>query len=460
MKKGMERTGLRRLAAACLSAAVLTAALWSALAAPALAVTVPKKEKAGEETFADAFRRGEIENNGGHFVRVGDRVYFRQYGKGTLDSPHVNGKFLNAGTGEGSSKITYYDASEQSVRAAFEDDGAGELYATPDGFWLERAADGPYYTDAYLVTPEGEELVSLGGKDILGISEDGRFLAVRDLDTAGDLCIVGVPASDEEEEPQIVTRATPEEMESLEYCGMYGEYMIFLACDLESKVNTLFSLSGVSGELTCLGEIEVPYAEGGYFNPALLTQQFLSDEKGIYLTAACFKGRAAALCSYVCVGAVPGEENSAYVITDITQADPDLPSDLIEVPTLDLFEPGEPEIVNAKRGTLALSKDYCGDLVYIDSPYSAWVLRKDYVKEYDYWDEDSPIEIIQDMSVIDDTAYVIRATVMRTPDEDDWYPHYALLSMAWERVPFGQGGVLTDGYAKSVQTMAQMFESY
>ena len=189
---------------------------------------------------------------------------------------------------------------------------------------------------------------------------------------------------------------------------MYGEYMIFFACDLESKANTLFSLSGVSGELTCLGEIEVPYAEGGYFNPALLTQQFLSDEKGIYLTAACFKGRAAALCSYVCVGAVPGEENSAYVITDITQADPDLPSDLIEVPTLDLFEPGEPEIVNAKRGTLALSKDYCGDLVYIDSPYSAWVLRKDYVKEYDYWDEDSPIEIIQDMSVIDDTAYVIR----------------------------------------------------
>ena len=159
MKKGAERTGLRRLAAACLSAAVLTAALWSALAAPALAVTVPKKEKAGEETFADAFRRGEIENNGGHFVRVGDRVYFRQYGKGTLDSPHVNGKFLNAGTGEGSSKITYYDASEQSVRAAFEDDGAGELYATPDGFWLERAADGPYYTDAYLVTPEGEETI-------------------------------------------------------------------------------------------------------------------------------------------------------------------------------------------------------------------------------------------------------------------------------------------------------------
>ena len=69
----------------------------------------------------------------------------------------------------------------------------------------------------------------------------------------------------------------------------------------------------------------------------------------------------------MCVGAVPGEEDSAYVITDITQADPDLPSDLIEIPVLGLFEPGEPEIVPARKGTLELSLDYCGDLIYVDS---------------------------------------------------------------------------------------------
>ncbi len=461
MKKGAGRKGLSRFAAVCLSAAVLTAALWTALAAPAFAITVPKKDKGGtgEETFASAFRKGEIENNGGHFVRVGDKVYFRQYGKRTLDSPHVNGKFLNAGTGEGKSKITYYDLTEKSVRAAFDDDGVGELYAAPSGFWLERAADGPYYTDAYLVSPGGEELACLSGMDILGISDDGGFLALRDLDTEGDLCIVNSSEEPGEDGPQIVTRAIPEEMETLEYCGMYGEWMIFLACDTEAKTNALYSLSGVSGELTCLGEIEVPYAENGNFNLALLTQQFLSDEKGIYLSAACFQGRAAALGSYVCVGAVPGEEDSAYVITDITQADPDLPSDLIEIPVLGLFEPGEPEIVPARKGTLELSLDYCGDLIYVDSPYSAWVLREDFVKEYDYWDEAEPVDIIQDMSVIGETAYVIRATVLRVPDSD-WYPHYAMLSMTWERIPFGQGDVRSDGYAKSVQTMAQMFESY
>ena len=63
----------------------------------------PKPFKAGEtdtpSVFGEAFLEGEVENNGGFFVRVGDTVYFREYGQDVLPETALFGEFITtAGT--------------------------------------------------------------------------------------------------------------------------------------------------------------------------------------------------------------------------------------------------------------------------------------------------------------------------------------------------------------------------
>jgi len=112
----------------------------------------------------------EVENNGGYFVRVGDRVYFRKYGPDALMRTTIFANFLEscAATDE-SSEIMAYDLKTGETEACFTDTGCGRLWYADGGFWLQEM--------------EGDELTvawrSLDGKTERGYPA-GTLLAVTD----------------------------------------------------------------------------------------------------------------------------------------------------------------------------------------------------------------------------------------------------------------------------------------
>lgn len=82
---------------------------------------------------------GDVVNNGNYFVKVGDRVYFREYGKRALENPTIFGKYLLTPTGD-SSHIDYYDESIGQTVQAFEDFGFGNI-AYMDGHFFLNGLD-------------------------------------------------------------------------------------------------------------------------------------------------------------------------------------------------------------------------------------------------------------------------------------------------------------------------------
>ena len=88
-----------------------------------------------------AYRDGTIENNGGLFVGVGDRVYFREQDAEHAYSPAMWGEFLTQPESATESRILYYDSITGKTREAFEDSGYGAFFAGNGGFYLNRIAD-------------------------------------------------------------------------------------------------------------------------------------------------------------------------------------------------------------------------------------------------------------------------------------------------------------------------------
>ncbi|MDO5132979.1 MAG: hypothetical protein Q4D81_08350 [Eubacteriales bacterium] len=388
----------------------------------------------GNTSAAEELSAEKIENNGGYFVRVGNKVYFRKYGQQAVENSALFGNFLEYSQSVGMSKIVAYDPESGEVTEVFEDAGYGRLFAGDGGFYCKRAGDG-YGDIAYWISLDGTQSVELGQAAPLGISaeapetlssaEDASFVTMRDQDPdhAGDLFILH---GGEE-----TARAVRGAEESLEFCGMSGEYAIYLNCDTEKNVNYLYSLSGKSGEAVCLGEMPISKEESFY--PYLEAEQFLSDEKGVYVVASNYQGTGHFLAYSLAVSAVPGTADSLKLIgsTNLTP------------PILFLTAPGEAEIVSCPAGTAGLSEGAYGDLVYYDSPHSAVKLIPDYIPEGEW--EASDRRFLQTAEVIGDAVYIIVADTARNEAEDiGWRMSYQLKELSWLRVPLpeetGDGG--------------------
>ena len=121
------------------------AARGAASDAGAADTSVHSSEKNTPETGENEPSSEEIENNGGFFIRVGNKIYFRRYGHHTLESNALFGQFLeNSYSGEDTENISAmlaYDMETGQVTEVFEDAGYGRLFAGDGGFYCKRAGD-------------------------------------------------------------------------------------------------------------------------------------------------------------------------------------------------------------------------------------------------------------------------------------------------------------------------------
>ena len=372
-------------------------------------------------TFREAFINGEIENNGAYFVRVGDRVYFRLYGSGSLDPVTVGTDVLSYGTPAGGSRIMYYDTVTHEVVEAFKDDGFGKIYVASDGFWLCRndaRGDEAPDTVLYWVSEDGSETKDHCLGMPVGVSEDGAYVAFLPYDEYGSIEVLSGDAD--------LSMVSPEYGEILTYVGIADDQLIFLCRsneDYATSRHDLYSMDVVTKELTLLGKI--PYEENSFIQDAFLTpERFEAREADVYLLAAQYEGSGHFLQDYIAVHAVAGQENSLNLIAYEEATGDKLPGMTVTDGGARL-EPAQPH-------TAGLSNDVWGSLDFYDSGYSAIKLVPDYISDFT---EGSMFRTaLQTAEVVGDDVFAIRSLHERSPEDDiGWREAFRLDQLYYER---------------------------
>ena len=395
---------------------------------PAEAETEPAEPvRDAEGVFADAFANGEVENNGGYFVRVGDKVYYRLYNERGLHRTALFGGFLSGDIPTVPSTLMCYDlqtGQKEKVATVY---GSGKLYAFEDGFFLGNSET----NETYRIPLDGSQQSLYCEGTPQGVSEDGQLLAVSQYSwdaASGDAEHKEIILRDGEEVAQINAESI------LVFCGFAGNDAIF-ARDEEkdngvstSKEWILFSVNA-DGKQKDLGPIDV----GASTPPE--PEQILRDEEGAYLTFGFYDGSGHFLSYWVAVSAKPGIADSV----EILEAQESQGDGADAVPKMVLTGPGEVEYYPVAGGEVGLSEGYYGDLVYYDSPFGATVLKENYISEEDAngtWDWGN---FLLDAVAFEDTAFLITAYGERNERQDiGWRMAYDLIYMEYSVIPFDE----------------------
>ena len=139
-------------------------------------------KKQGENQDNGNVQNENIINNGAYFVKIGSDIYFRKYGEYALEKNALFGEFLEYPTFTGISWICRL-REDGKVEELFKDSGYGKLYYSNQRFYLSEMTDDGT-SKSYSVNMEGEDRKELGAGAILGISENGQYLAKGDWDSA------------------------------------------------------------------------------------------------------------------------------------------------------------------------------------------------------------------------------------------------------------------------------------
>ncbi len=403
---------------------------------PTAEETLPETDAEAQTTenptagiFAEAFAAGKVENNGGYFVRVGDKVYYRLYHERALQRTALFGGFLGSDLPDRPSKLMSYDlqtGAKEEVATVY---GSGKLFACRDGLLLAY----PDQDETYVIPMDGSEqtVYCKGTPD--GVSEDGRVLIVTQYNTEytgeGLFSWKAVICDGKE-----VARV--EDENSLLLCGFAGNDAIFanrMEADDEDAISNEWRILSVdaAGTQTELGKLE---PEEGFYDASPDARQIVSDEEGVYGTIGFYAGTGHFLQDWVAFSAKPGVAGSLEMLEPENREEF---SGMENPPSMLLTGPGEVEFFKAPVGQVAYSEGGYGDLVYYDSPYSAVVLKEDYFTQDEATGEWPWGNFLLDAVVFDDTAFLITAYGTRNELYDiGWRYAYDLVYLEYSCIPF------------------------
>ena len=356
----------------------------------------------------------DVENNGGNFVRVGNRVYFRNYTDGGLPEIALFGEFLNVAE-ERQTSIWYYDQETGETGRFYDEKGFGPLWYGTDGFYLTGVRDGVSHSFFY---PDGIGAVEEFGPGLIkGVSEDGQYAAFWTMEGNGGQEILTVLRGTES-----AASVRPDGVNYSDFCGIMGPETIWL-CHGDDG-DSVWELNGETGEFLCLGL--VPKADGMSWAEV---KQFVPDGNDFFLMLGWYEGTGHFLADYACMKGTLGKEDSLSLVT----LDDKERNDTENPPKLLLTDPGEVMPVERVGGEVELTDYYSGDLIWCDSPFGATRLIPNFIEKNPY---DGGDKIIQAAEVIGDAAYLIVASVEPSPEDDiGWRTAYRQTGLEYLRVP-------------------------
>ncbi len=393
------------------------------------------EEKIPEGLFAKAFADGQIENNGGMFVRVANRVYYRVYSPRAIELTVIGLPSVDEVDANQASKLMYYDLDTDESVEVSEVNGIGGLYATVDGICLDSYPDGSHSTT--LVDENGSINEHYLNGNITGVSDDGRSVAVGESDENDSI----IPCMYRDGK----RIGNPEENKNAErfgFLGFAGNCLIAGRSFDDYTGNSIYSYDE-TGKTIKLGDIEPLDMET--YNLSPIVEDMVSNGKMGYVTVAFRDGTANALTAWRIYSFEPGRPDSLELFKEggpVEEYD-------YETPKISSVGEYAPYLSPHAVGDVYLSEGTWGDLMGIASDCKKVLIRENYVSK--------PDELMTYVNNIENgycfsnnAAFFLETSGQRSPDEDvGWRWAYELIEIDYRMFRFDKDHTDENGWPES-----------
>lgn len=144
-----------------------------------------KKERSKEteetEQETEGFTEGYVENNGGLFVKAGNRVYFRIYDQRALALTTIGKPFVSE-VAQNSSRLMCYDLDSDTASCLCDVHGMGGLFATTEGLLLR---DFEHHSTT-LITYDGKVTEGYHDGYVIEVTSDGTGVTYGEVEDFPD----------------------------------------------------------------------------------------------------------------------------------------------------------------------------------------------------------------------------------------------------------------------------------
>lgn len=233
----------------------------SSVAEDTATVETPVSEETGAENLQE---QEEIVNNGGFFVKVDDKIYYRVFGKDSFRTEvSAATRFLNGAEGHESNTIMCVAASDPAgeARVVIENDsGYGPLYVCGDYLYSGHVNE-QYEETVYRTSLKTKKVEKICDGFILGASPSGKLLCVETYDFGEGF---KDSVSFYEDGKQIFSRYMQSLTISSTFLGMDDRSAYFYMFDLTDGTSAITQLTK-EGKLFALAQLEPFYNDYTYY---------------------------------------------------------------------------------------------------------------------------------------------------------------------------------------------------
>ncbi len=390
------------------------------------------------ETFSaelnKAFADGEVENNGGWFVRAGNKVYYRLFNTRELQRTTLWGNIEELEE-EQESELKCYDLDARNVETVGKVVGNGKLFATTEGFVLKE----PLKAGSVLITSDGKTKRPYLSGNPVAVSEDGKYLATTDYPEAGgDVSHIvyceGVEAY----------RFTEDDANYVNIFGFAGDDLIVMNC-FYSENRYVICAYDENGQCTELGEINSDDDELMAY-PEF--EQMISDGSDVYIMLAYYEGTGHFLAHYNLFKVEKNKVNSMSEIQTDWSGEEEV------VPQIYLSS-GSLAFANHLQGELG---EVDGSLVYYDTP-DHYEILKNYFISYPYGDNLYG-DFLHEAVAFGDFGFALSSSAHRDELGDiGWRYAYDLNRLDYTVIPFGKDDLDEEELAKNSEFIEMLYSA-
>ncbi len=409
---------------------ILTLALTLLLAAcgqkpkTAAPETPPAPISGGEQTQAET--KIEVENNGGYYVRVNDKIYFRRYGADALGATATFGEFAGEWNVDGESELVALDPVSGKTETLFAETGGGPLRYGDGGFYLHEVVNERDCVGWYALDGSDSELLCAGRP--LGITEDG-LLAVESTEYTDSYHATYTFYRDKKP----VGKA---ETDNVLYGAGLTEKGLFLIGENDGDADGAFYVWQIApdGGIINLGALPETQDDIAYY--IAQPDRFLDMGDKVVIGVGYYAGTGHFLNEAQFVEATPGQENTVRELEfpeDVDGEGYDAEGMPYPVPAADGTVAFAPALAGALR--IGWKTEDSGALEIYEN--GGWRVLREHFKP-DYADGYGYRCIEQHMEYISGTAYVTLACAHASPvGSVGWRDAFTLLDMVYLAVDGG-----------------------